>query len=53
MTVAAPEIVEENERLKTEVKILSLRVKALENELWGRVPISVPPKIPGREAGRY
>lgn len=36
MTVAAQEIIEENDRLKGEVKSLSLRVKALEKELYGR-----------------
>lgn len=36
MSVAALEIMQENERLKTEVKILSLRVKALQKELFGR-----------------
>lgn len=36
MTVVSPQILEENERLKTEVKVLSLRVKALEKELFGR-----------------
>jgi transposase len=36
MGIAATEIIEENERLKGEVKVLSLRVKSLEKELYGR-----------------
>ena len=35
MTPPVPEILEENERLKVEVHILSLRVKSLERELYG------------------
>ena len=48
MSVAAPEILEENERLKTENKVLSLRVKALEKELFGRRSDKRPEEDPGQ-----
>ena len=48
MSVAAQEILEENERLKTENKILSLRVKALEKELFGRRSDKRPAEDPAQ-----
>ena len=48
MTVPAPQIIEENQRLKSEVKVLSLRVKALEKELYGRRSDKRPEEDPAQ-----
>ncbi len=48
MTVPALEILEENQHLKTEVKVLSLRVKALEKELFGRRSDKRPAENPNQ-----
>src|SRR5690625_213177 len=48
MTVHAPEILGENERLRAENKLLSLRVKALEKELYGRRSDKRPAENPNQ-----
>ena len=48
MTAEAQQILEENESLKTENKILSLRVKALEKELYGRRSDKRPEEDPAQ-----
>ena len=48
MTVPAPQIIEENQRLKSEVEVLSLRVKALEKELYGRRSDKRPEEDPAQ-----
>lgn len=48
MTVFAPEILEENGRLKAEVKLLTLRVKVLEKELYGRRSDKRPTENPNQ-----
>lgn len=48
MSAVSPQVLEENERLKTENKILSLRVKALEKELFGRRSDKRPAEDPGQ-----